>query len=217
VFRNPIPPLLALAFLLAIALGWWLFAKTEQGRYDATLRVAHSYSSLQLGLKMVHATGPIVEEDYAMENRNGVSSSSYRAIGRGGTVIDVKALPRETYDVTFLFEQAVQDGIWELRDRPTRGDASIRYTINVSQTVTGQHGSHHFSFSDPHYWATTGGHQFKIHLDKNKPLPDLLQMSSTTLVEPRYAKLVADFTDFGTPAFRSRIAQAKARLSAAHK
>jgi hypothetical protein len=206
---------MAMLALLAVGFGGWFFARQEGGRLDATLRVAHSYSDIRLGLKLLHTSGPIAEEDYAMENRNGSSSSSYRALGRSGTVIDVKALPRETYDVTFLFEQLVSDGIWELRSRPLRGNAATRYTIDVAQTIDGQHGSHHFTFTDPEYWATTGGHQFKIHLDRNKPVPDLLQMTSTTVVEPRYAKLVADFQNFGTPAFRRRLVEAQARLRGA--
>jgi hypothetical protein len=196
---------MAVLALLAVGLGGWFFARQEGGRLDATLRVAHSYSDIRLGLKLLHTAGPIAEEDYAMENRNGSSSSSYRALGRGGTVIDV----------TFLFEQLVSDGIWELRSRPLRGNAATRYTVDVSQTIDGQHGSHRFTFTDPEYWATTGGHQFKIHLDRNKPVPDLLQMTSTTVVEPRYVKLVADFKNFGTPAFRRRLVEAQARLRGA--
>ena len=78
--------------------------------------------------------------------------------------------------------------------------------------TNGKHGSHEFSFTDPHYWATTGGHQYTIHLDRNKPVPNLLQMSSTVLVEPRYEKIVDAFLDYGSEAFRSKVAAAQSKL-----
>jgi hypothetical protein len=212
--RNYVPLFVTLAGFVAVGSGWFLFAKTEAGRYDAARRVAASYSDIRLGLAIAHDSGPILRETYRMEDRNGVSTSEYRVAGRNGLTVDVKSAPRETYDVSFFFEKAVSDGIWELRNRPPRGSAGIHYSIDVYQMVAGQHGSHAFTFTDPHYWATTGGHQFTIHLDRNKPVPDLLRMSSTTVVEPRYGLLLDDFTAFGSPAFRSDVAAAKLRVTA---
>ena len=105
-------------------------------------------------------------------------------------------------DVAYLFGQTVQDGYWDLGDQPPRGDTSTQYTISVKQLVDGQHGEHQFTFTDPQYWATTGGHQFHITLDRNKPVPDLVSMKSTVIVEPRYGKLVDDILEFGSPGFR---------------
>jgi hypothetical protein len=152
-----------------------------------------------------------------MDDKDGTSTSEYRVIGRSGLVVRIEDLPRRTTDVPFFFDQTVSDGIWDLPDRPVRGDASVQYTIDVYQLSNGKHGSHQFTFTDPHYWATTGGHQFHIHLDKNKPLPDLLHMSSTTLIEPRYEKLVNDFRAYGSPLFRSKIDAAQARVTRAAK
>ena len=203
---------MTLAAFLAVGLGWLLFSKTEAGRYDAARNVASAPSDIRLGLVISYASGPLVSETYRMEDRNGVSTSAYHVSGRNGLTVNVTTLPHETYDVSFFFEKAVQDGIWELRNRPPRGDANARYAIDVYQLNAGKHGSHAFSFTDPHYWATTGGHQFTIHLDRNKPVPDLLRMSSTTVVEPRYEKLIEDFTTFGPPAFRDKVAAARARV-----
>ena len=210
--RNPVPPLVFLALLLSIAGGWWLFSKTESGRYDATRRIAQSRSEIRLSMTVRHRSGPISEEEYRLADLNGLSQAEYRAVGRNGVTVRVDSLPHETFDVSFLFDQAVVDGIWELASKPARGDTSSLYTISVSQLTDNQHGSHQFEFTDPHYWASTGGHQFTIHLDRTKPLPDLLRMSSTTLVDPRYEKLADDFERFGSPEFRERIADARTKI-----
>jgi hypothetical protein len=210
--RNLIPLLIFLAGATAVGLAWLLFATTEQGRYDATFKVAHSRSVIKLGMSIHRTNGPISDEIYQMNDIDGTSSSEYRAVGRNGTTIKVDALPHRTIDVSFFFDKAVADGIWELAKRPVRGDAETSYTIDIYQMTNGQHGSHAFSFTDPHYWATTGGHQYKIHLDKNKPVPDLLSMTSTVVVEPRYERLVNDFLAFGAHTFREKIVAARARL-----
>ena len=92
---------------------------------------------------------------------------------------------------------------------------STLYTISVYQLTNKQSGSHSFTFTDPRYWATTGGRQYTIHLDKNKPVPDLVKLESKGIAEPRYAKLVADFESFGPPGFRATLATARAKLRSA--
>jgi hypothetical protein len=211
--RSVIPILIFLAAAFAVGLAWLLFAKTEQGRYDATLKVLHSRSVIKLAMDVHHATGPISDEIYRMDDIDGASSSEYRAVGRGGTTIKVNALPHQTVDVAFFFDKTVSDGIWELANRPVRGDADTSYTISIYQESNAAHGSHKFTFTDPHYWATTGGHQYHIHLDKKKPTPDLLTMSSTVVVEPRYERLVNDFLGFGATSFRSKVTAARAKLT----
>ena len=97
--RNYVPLFVTLAGFVAVGSGWFLFAKTEAGRYDAARRVAASYSDIRLGLAIDHDAGPILRETYRMEDRNGVSTSEYRVAGRNGLTVDVKSAPRETYDV----------------------------------------------------------------------------------------------------------------------
>jgi len=214
VFRNPVPLFIFLMGFLAVALMWRYFAIEHPDEYAAVRKVAHSHSDIKLGMQVHHTNGSISDEYYSMEDRDGLSTSQYRAVGRDGTSIKVDALPRQTVDVAFLFDRAVADGIWDLTNRPVRGDASTSYTIDIYQLTNGKHGSRSITFTDPHYWATTGGHQFQIHLDKNKPVPDLLQMTSTVAVEPRYERLVKDFLSYGTGQFKAKIAQAQAKLRA---
>jgi hypothetical protein len=216
--RNPIPLLILVAALIGLGGAYAFFEQTVVPRYEATRSVLASRSDLELRMLVAYARGPLVEEDYTMRDADGVSSAEYRGIGRNGLQITIAERPRKTIeegsDVAYLFGQAVQDGIWELRSKPPRGDATARYTISVYQLTGTSHGSYRFSFTDPRYWATTGGHQFHIKLDKNKPLPDLLNLTSTVVVEPRYQKLVDDFRTFGPQSFRTKVAAAQTRLGA---
>lgn len=215
-FRNPIPPLIALVVLIGLAGSYAFFQRALLPRYAASRHVLASRSELRLALKVVHDTGPLAEEDFQMRDLDGVSSSSYRVLGRSGTQISIAERPRATIEdgpnVAFFFQQTVADGIWELRSKPPRGDASVRYALDVFQDVNGQHGSRHITFTDPHYWATTGGHQYTIHLQRDKPVPSLVNLTSTVLVEPRYEKIVKDFRDFGPDSFKTKVTAARARL-----
>lgn len=215
--RNPIPPLILVLVAIGLAAAFAFFKSTEAHRYAATRKVLAQRSDIRLGMTVRYDGGPIAEEEYAMNDLDGVSSSSYRGVARSGTRITISERPRATLEdgpnVAYFFGQVVQDGIWELPSRPPRGDQRTHYRISIYQLTDTQHGTHAFEFTDPHYWATTGGHQFHIKLAKGKPLPDLLQLSSTVVVEPRYARLVDDFRSFGPASFRDKVAAAQARLS----
>jgi hypothetical protein len=214
--RNFIPLLVFLAALIGLGGAYATFQSTVRPRYEGAHEVLNSRSELRVSMTVRHDDGPISQEEYRMSDVDGLSKSRYRALGRNGLAITIDERPRVTIEegpnVAFLFQQTVLDGIWELPSRPPRGDTSTHYTIEVYQLTGDQHGSHRFEFTDPHYWATTGGHQFHITLDKNKPVPNLLTLSSTTLVEPRYEKLVADFREFGPQSFRDKVAAAQTRL-----
>ncbi|MBD5604318.1 MAG: hypothetical protein IAI48_04410 [Candidatus Eremiobacteraeota bacterium] len=216
--RNPIPFLIFVLALVGLLAAYAFFNRTIVSRYVAARHVLNRRSEIRLSLTVDHATGPLVRETYEMSDVEGVSASSYRVAGRSGTTVTIVERPERTLDpdanVAFFFGKTVQDGIWELTNRPPRGDAGTRYTVHVYQFADGQHGSRDYTFTDPHYWATTGGHQFHITLDKNKPVPDLLQMTSTVVVEPRYAALVDDFRAFGPERFRKKSADARTRAGA---
>lgn len=216
--RNPIPPLIALIALAGLVIVYQFFQAAVLPRYKASRAVLQSKSEVRLSLIVKHDRGPIVEEEYTMADLDGVSSSRYRVVGRNNLQVAIDERPRETTEygpnVAYFFEQTVADGIWELQTHPPRGDTSVHYTIDVYQLVNGAHGSRHIVFTDPHYWATTGGHQFTIHLDKHKPIPDLVNLTSTALVEPRYEKVIADFRAFGPDSFREKVTAARLRLGA---
>lgn len=214
--RNPIPPLIFLVALIALAGSYAFFQKALLPRYAASRHVLDSRSELRVALAIHHDTGAIAEESYVMRDLDGVSSSTYKVLGRSGLQISIAERPRTTTErglnVAYFFQETVANGIWELRSKPPRGDRHTHYTLDVFQDVNGQHGSRHITFTDPHYWATTGGHQFTIHLEKHKPVPDLVNLTSTTLVEDRYEKIVSDFRSFGPTSFKTKVTTARARL-----
>jgi hypothetical protein len=218
VARNPIPPFILVVAIAGAVAAFMFFKSTEAHRYAATRRVLYQKSEIKLGMTVRYDRGPLAEEDYAMNDIDGVSSSSYRGIARSGTRITIAERPRATLEdgpnVAYFFGEVVQDGIWELPTRPPRGDAGTHFRIVIYQLTDSQHGTHAFEFTDPHYWATTGGHQFHLKLARDKPLPNVLQLTSNVSVEPRYEKLVRDFRSFGPESFRTKVGDAQARLTA---
>ncbi len=215
---GPIPLLVLVAVLLGLGGAYYYFTRTQTDRYALSRHVVDQVSIIDLSLAISYDAGPLVREDYRMQDDDGVSKAEYRVLGRSGTQITITEAPRATLDpdlnVAFFFDQVVHDGIWELSSKPPRGDTARRYRIRIAQTAGSAHGSRDITFTDPHYWATTGGHQFTIKLHKGVPIPNLLQLSSTTLVEPRYGTLVADFRAYGPASFREKARAARMRLGA---
>jgi aromatic ring-cleaving dioxygenase len=213
--QSPIPLLIFIASLIGLGGAYVYFQSTQTGRYEASRDVLTERSEIRLRMLVRYDTGPLASEEYAMSDIEGTSGASYRLASRAGLQISITERPRVTLEpgmnVAFFFGEVVNDGIWELTSKPPRGDTSTHYEIEIAQISGRGHGSRRIVFTDPHYWATTGGHQYHIVLDKKKSVPDLLQMSSTTLVEPRYLKLVADFRAFGPPSLQAKIAAARAR------
>ena len=213
--RNAVPLAVFLLMFVGFILAGIVYLQTLAPRYANNHKILTSASDVKIALAIAYDRGPVRQETWTMRDQNGLSSIAYRALGRNGIQVTINERPTDTInddtDVAFLFGKLVQDGLWDLPSKPPRGNTNAHYTISVYQLITNEHGGRTFTFTDPHYWATTGGHQFTIHLDKDKPVPDLLRMSSTTLVEPRYETLVQDFRAFGPRSFLTRIASEKKR------
>jgi hypothetical protein len=209
--RFPVTLLILVAVVVAAVGGWMLFAKTEHDRFIAVDRVNNSRSEIRLSYAVVHTSGAIAREVWSMQNLNGHSVASYTAVDRKGT----KATFDEQitgYDVTFLFDKLVQDGIWELETRPFRGSSQTLHVVEISQVADKSSGSHRFQFSDAHYIATEAGREYHIHLDPHKPVPDLVNLQSTSTADPRYEKIAQDFEQFGPESFKTTMARARAKL-----
>ena len=179
-------------------------------------RVLNSQSVLDVSLLMKYEKPPIYLEQYTMHNDNGVSTAQYRIQGYSGKIVTITQPPDKTYAVTFFFEQVVQDGIWQLVNKPPIGNTSIAYTLHIHQIADTKSGTRTVTFTDPHYWATTAGRQYEIQLNPHSPTPDLTKLKSTSLADPRYEQIVNAFRAFGTPAFREKIARAREIVVASH-
>jgi len=210
--RFPTTLVIVVLAIIGILGGWRLFSGNETQRYQAVQQVRNQRSELHFGEAVTHDKGSIAREEWRLDNVNGTSVASYTAENRAGSRIAKFSEPIEGYDVTFTFEKLVQDGIWELHTRPLKGNTNDVYTITVSQVAGDRSGTHKFTFADPHYLATTAGRQYEIHLDKNKPVPDLLTLKSTSNADPRYQKMVDDFAAFGPPRFKKTVAAAREKL-----
>lgn len=227
--RRHVPFGWFILILSLVTLGWIYFkyipiegAKLEQ---VVSLKCP---SDIALRLTLDYDKPPIYQEEYLMNDVDGISTSSYRIRGYAGKQIKISAPATATYDVSFLFGLVVQDGIWDLMDRAPRGDTDVHYTLYVRQkaliTVTDpktgdtktecKTGDRTITFTDPHYLATTAGRQYQIDLGQGAPKSpaDLLKMQSTTLANPHYEKIVNDIRAFGPDSFRSKVAAARATI-----
>jgi hypothetical protein len=210
--RFPTTLLIVVIAIIGIIVGTKLFWPTESARYAAVNAVRNQRSELHVDESVAHTKGPIAREEWRLDNDNGKSSATYVAENRAGTRIAKFTAPVHGYDVTFAFQKLVQDGVWELRTRPLRGNSNNVYTIAVSQVAGDRSGSHKFTFTDPHYLATTAGQQYEIHLDKNKPVPNLITLNSTSSADARYGQIVDDFASFGPPEFKATVESAREKL-----
>lgn len=211
--RNPVPLLLTVFAVVYLAV---LAAVVLHGGVPKRLlkvaKIQNTPSALYLRLTIRYDKPPIYEEVYDMKDVNGVSTATYKVVGYSGKVISIIEPPGKTYDVSFFFGKIVQDGIWQLTNRPPRGNTSVHYTLFIKQYADNKHGSRTIVFTDPHYWAVTAGRQYQIRLDPNKPVPDLLKLDSTSIADPRYQEIVDDFRAFGSPAFRRKVEEARAAI-----
>jgi hypothetical protein len=214
--RSPVIPLaITVLAILSIVIGWRIYWPIESQRYAATRKVERSSSVIRMTFEMTHQLGPIAKERLTFVNVNGKAEVAYEGTNRPGTAIARFRQPVNGFSVATLFGEVVRDGVWDLTNKPPRGDTSTSYTIAVYQLTDNQSGGRTITFTDPHYWATTGGRQYQLHLEKDKPIPDLLTLHSTSISEPRYGELVHDFDAFNAPGFRATLAAARAKLRAA--
>ena len=210
--KNFVPWFITILCVLSVVLGYFMFVPSERGRLEAVRKVRNSTSDIRMRMTVKYDSGKIDTEEYRMQDLNGQSHAVYRIIGSNGKTYTITSPTVATHTVPFFFEKLVQDGIWKITNRPALGDSNAHYTLQVQQTVQNEGGSRTITFTDPHYLATTAGRQYQIHLDKNKPTPDLLKMSSTALADPRYEQLVTDFREFGVPSFRKKVAEVQKQV-----
>jgi hypothetical protein len=212
--RTTVVPWAIFIFVIVmVVIGIRLYAsRPEFTRFNAIERVKNQPSAIHASLTIRYAKPPIFEEQFTTEDINGVSSFQYRIRSFAGNQVTVTAPPHSTTDVSYFFGKLVQDGVWDLMDKPPVGDTSARYTIYVKQTADFQTGDRTVTFTDPHYWATTAGRQYSIDLRKTNP-SDLLKLQSTSLADPRYLQIVNDFRAFGPPGFQDKVASVRASFA----
>jgi hypothetical protein len=213
--RVPIGLVIAVFLVIAIVVSLRFAPPIDWNLFRSAEAVRSAPSDLYASLDIRYDRPPIVDERYVMEDRNGVSNFAYtilRAAGPHARIREtIKVPPTAMYAVSFFFGELVNDGVWDVPTRVDRGDASIEYTVTVRQTEDYHSGSHVASFTDPHYWATSAGHEFQIHLSPKGPLPNLLQLQGTSVRDPRYQEILNDFLGFGPSAFRAAIARARSQ------
>ncbi|MHB8432457.1 MAG: hypothetical protein ACYC8W_02080 [Candidatus Tyrphobacter sp.] len=213
--RFPIGLVIVIFAIVAIGLTLRFVAPREFGRITTVASVKNAPSDVYASLDIRYDHPPIYSETYAVRDNNGASSYSYTIVRADGPRtrerVTIEAPPHATYEVSFFLGRLQSDGIWDVPSRPARGDTAVTYALTVRQTETYQHGAHTVTFTDPHYWATSAGREFHLHLSPKGPLPNILQLQGTSIRDPRYEQIVGDFRSFGPPQFRAEIARARAK------
>ena len=187
--RFPVTLLILVAAVVAAVGGWMLFAKSEHDRYVAVDRVQPLALRVPSLVHLQHTSGPIAREVWSMQNIDGRSTASYTAVDRHGTKATFdEQIVRLRRDVPVPAAGRRRHlGAWS---RARSAGRRKRCTWSqISQVADKASGSHRFQFSDAHYIATEAGREYHIHLDPHKPVPDLVNLQSTSTADPRYEKI----------------------------
>jgi hypothetical protein len=212
--RFPIEILIIVLVVVMLMLGWRIYGTGEMGRFGPAIHAQHAPSELHARMLVRYTQPPIYEEEYRTSDVEGVSTFDYRIRGVNGHEIRVTAPAARVYDVSFFFGRLVQDGIWDLQNKPPRPGALEHYTIFVKQLADYKHGEHTVTFTNPEYWAKRAGHAYEIDLSKGVP-KDLVFLAGQQ-GDTRYQQMVTDFRNFGPDEFRQNVAAAQARIRAMH-
>ncbi len=215
--RRPWLPATLFIFAIVFLVAGTIFIKWPDFQNKPEVaKVLEAPTVLDLRLTITYDNPPIYQEQYVIRNNNGLSTAQYKISGFSGKVVSITIPPAKRYDMTFFFEDVVQDGVWQLTNRPPRGNTDVHYVLYVHEVANRRQGSRTILFTDPHYWAVTAGRQYEIHLSPNSPTPDLLKLNSTSLADPRFEKIVRAFRSFGPSSFRQKIAQAQELVRNSH-
>jgi hypothetical protein len=179
------------------------FPKGVHGLNEAA-RLKAAPSRIYVRMLVQYPKPPIYEEEWRMQDIEGVSTYNYRIRSYGGEQITITQPPHAIYDVSYFFGKLDQDGVWKLMNQPARGTTHAMYTVYVQQFVDYQHGDRTIVFPDSIFRS------YNIDLSKQNP-NGVLKMDAT---DPQYQVVVDDFLAFGPPEFRAKIAAAQARVRA---
>lgn len=190
--------------------GFFVYRNTEIARIVSHAKMPKAKSEIYAHMIVRYDKPPVYEEEYRMQDVEGVSTFQYRIRSYNGKQVTLTAPPAVVVYVSYFYGKLDQDGVWQIVNQPDRGDTSKRYTVYVKQLADNKQGERTITFTDPKYWATTAGRQFNIDLSKTSP-KDLLKMQSTQLADKRYLAVVNDFLNFGPDSFRKRVAALRAK------
>ncbi len=214
--RNPLPLILTIFFGVMLVASVFIYRKNNEfSHLGEVTKIVNSRSELYARLLVRYDRPPIYEEEYSMQDVNGVSTSRYRIRGYAGKEVRVTAPAARVREVSYFFGSLNQEGVWELINRPPVGNTGVHYTLYVKQILGDKQGERTVTFTDPQYWAAASvpGKHYEIHLDKNAPV-DLSSVQSID-VDARYQAIVNEFRNFGSPAFRADVARAQAVIRSA--
>ncbi len=211
--RHSFTIFMVIVTAILVVWGWNFYAADELNRWNGVVRVAQAPSSIELTLTIRYPKPPIYEEQYSITDINGISKYRYQVRSYNGLLVKVTQPPHSTYNVSFFFEALEQKGLWKLTDKAPRSKDDAIYTLVAKQSVGGKSGSRTIVFSDPHFWATTAAKYHSMHIDASRSTNGILEVQSSSLLDPRYEEIVRAFEGFGPEEFRHDVAIARKRAA----
>jgi hypothetical protein len=206
----PVEIFIVVLTAIFLVVGWKIYGAGEMGRFGGVTKAQKAPSQLHAWLTIRYTKPPIFEEEYRMQDIEGISKFEYRIRSYYCKEITIKAPPGKVYDVSFFFGGLDEDGIWQMVNLPPLPNAYAFYTVFVKQLADFKQGERTVTFTNPEFWATHPPHR-QFHLDLSKQGPnDLLHLQSQA-ADPRYQKIVEDFREFGPDEFRKDVAAARDR------
>jgi len=187
--RRPWLPTALFIFCIVFLIAGTIFIKWPDFQNKPQVeKVLQAPTVLDLRLTIAYANPPIYQEQYLVRNDNGLSTAQYKITGYSGKVVTITIPPAKRYDMTFFFDDVVQDGIWQLTNRPLRGNTDPRYPLSGHEVANRRQGSRTITFKDPHCLAVTAGRTYEVHQSPTSPTPARLKRHTTATQEPRVEK-----------------------------
>jgi|SRR5579863_4191998 len=209
--RRNIVPLSIAAAIIIVAVGTFLINfRGESNQMQAVGGVTRAPSQIYARMLIRYDQPPLYEEEWSMQDVEGVSTYQYRVRSYAGKQITIKARADQIHDVSYWWGKLDRDGVWQIVNQPPRGNTHAAYTVYVKQLIDFKQGERTVTFTDPHYWATTAGHQYSLDLSKQNA-SDGVQLKSSEVMDSRYQTVVDDFLTFGSDEFRRKIDAARAQ------
>ncbi|MDQ2817430.1 MAG: hypothetical protein M3T49_04365 [Candidatus Eremiobacteraeota bacterium] len=178
------------------------FLKPFIAEQPSVQKVLNAHSTWTVTMQEYLHTGPLSAQTYRISNDDGKVTMFYSATNHGGSITKQFDVPLVGPAGTFLFEELRAQGIWELDDKPLRPNLSDEYIVEVQQTLGDEGGSRAFSFSDPHYWATTKAREFRLSLNPKHTGGDVgartIGDTGHPLRDDRYLQIVNRIKRFGS-------------------
>src|SRR5215469_18975616 len=121
-------PIIALAIVVFAATMAYIDIRLNWNKQASLLKqvehVQRARSEIYAHMLLRYDKPPVYEEEYSMQDVEGVSKFEYRIRSYDGKQVTLTAPPAKIYDVSFFYGKLDQDGVWQIVNQPDRGNTT---------------------------------------------------------------------------------------------